>query len=406
LETLPLVIFPRSSLFAALLFIAPPLLHAAAGPADLIVLHGKILTVDAKFSQAQAVAIRDGLFVAVGPDAEIEKFRGPKTRVIDAAQKTVLPGLIDGHVHALGVARGEATQPFRELNSIAEIQQWVREQAAALPEGTWITTPRVDVTRLRERRFPTRAELDAPAPAQPVVLSWQYASRQVQIVNSAALRAAKITRETPDPAGGKIVRDEHGEPTGVLEDPKGLLAKFLVAPLPEPEAVVEALTKVHHAYNAVGITSIGERRTNVDGWRTYQQLKQAGKLSVRANLTIGMGGDGTIGGTEKFIHGLPFKFAEGDDWVRVGPLKIGVDGGVLYGTAYLREPWGLQAKALYGITDPAYRGSLQNSPEKIRDMICTAHRLGWQMSSHVTGDAGVDVVLDAVEAAKAESPIT
>jgi len=91
--------------------------------------------------------------------------------------------------------------------------------------------------------------------------------------------------------------------------------------------------------------------------------------------------------------------------VRIGPLKIGVDGGALYGTAYLREPWGLQSKALYGITDPAYRGALQNTPEQIRNVIRTGHRLGWQMSSHVTGDAGVDVVLDAVEAANADSPI-
>ncbi|MDQ3622635.1 MAG: amidohydrolase [Verrucomicrobiota bacterium] len=309
-------------------------------------------------------------------------------------------------MHAIGVAREQAVQPFRELSSISEIQQWLRERAAASPEGTWITTPRVDVTRIRERRFPTRAELDAAAPKHPVVFSWQYASRQIQIINTAALRAAKITRDTPDPTGGKIVKYATGEPTGVLEDPRGLLAKFLVATPPSPEAVLDVLTQVHRAYNEVGITSISERRTNADGWRTYQKLKEQGRLSVRATLTIGLGGDGSVEGSEKFIGSLPFKFSDGDDWVRIGPLKIGVDGGVLYGTAYLREPWGTQAAALYGITDPSYRGTLQNTPEKIRNMIRTGHRLGWQMSSHVTGDAGVDVVLDAVEAANAESPIT
>lgn len=377
---------------------------AAAGPpADLIVINGQVLTVDARFTTAEAVAIRDGVFAAVGSNAELKKLNGDKTRVIDARGNSVVPGLIDSHVHAIGVAREHAVLPFRQLNSISEMQQWVRERAAVLPEGKWIQLPRVDVTRIRERRFPMRAELDAAAPKHPVVFGWQYASRQVQVVNSAALRAANITRDTPDPVGGKIVKDANGEPTGVLEDPKGLLTKFLAGPGVSEGKVLDTLVEVHRAYNEVGITSISERRTNVDGWRTYQKLKEQGRLSVRANLTIGLNSDGTEAGTEKVIRALPFKFGDGDDWTRVGPLKIGVDGGVLYGTAYMREPWGVQP--MYGITDPDYRGSLQNSPEKIRVMIRTGHRLGWQMSSHVTGDAGVDVVLDAVEAANADSPI-
>jgi len=389
----------------AVTFASGSVTRAAEPPADLIVLNGKVLTVDSKFTTAEAVAIRDGVFVAVGSNADVKKLRGDKTRVVDARGKSVVPGLIDSHVHALGVAREHAVQPFRELNSISEMQQWVRERAAALPEGKWIQTPRVDVTRIRERRFPTRAELDAAALKHPVVFSWQYASRQVQIVNTAALRAANITKDTPDPVGGKIVKDERGEPTGVLEDPKGLLTRFLARPGVSAETELDTLTQVHRAYNQVGITSIFERRTNVDGWRTYLKLKEQGRLSVRTTLTIGLSSDGTDAGTEKAIRALPFKLGEGDDWVRIGPLKIGVDGGVLYGTAYLREPWGMRSAALYGTTDPTYRGSLQNTPEKIRTMIRTGHRLGWQMSSHVTGDAGVDVVLDAVEAANADSPI-
>ena len=102
---------------------------------------------------------------------------------------------------------------------------------------------------------------------------------------------------------------------------------------------------------------------------------------------------------------MPFKYGDGDDWVRVGPLKIGVDGGILYGTAYMREPYGPSAASLYGFTDPDYRGALSLTPEKVTTMIRTGHRLGWQMCSHVTGDAGVDVVLDAVEAADRDRPI-
>jgi predicted amidohydrolase YtcJ len=126
---------------------------------------------------------------------------------------------------------------------------------------------------------------------------------------------------------------------------------------------------------------------------------------VRVTATIGLSTDGTIDGTEQAIQALPFKHGDGDDWVRIGPLKIGVDGGVLYGTAFLRDPYGQQSFSLYGFSDPQYRGDLRISPEKLANIIRTGHRLGWQMSSHVTGDAGVDAVLDAVEAADQDSPI-
>src|SRR4051812_29116930 len=120
---------------------------AAESPADIVVLNGKVLTVDARFTKASAVAIRDGKFIAVGSDADMRKLAGPRTRTIDARQHTIVPGLIESHVHATGVARGEATVPFRQLHSIGEIQEWVRQRIADLPSGSWIQLPRVDVTR-------------------------------------------------------------------------------------------------------------------------------------------------------------------------------------------------------------------------------------------------------------------
>jgi predicted amidohydrolase YtcJ len=379
--------------------------RAAGQPADLVVRNGKILTVDTTFSTAEAVAIRDGVIVRVGSNAEVRKLVGDRTRVIDAQGKTVIPGLIESHVHALGAARGEAVQPFVQLGSIKEIQKWVRQQAEARPEGEWIQAPRVDVTRIRERRLPTRAELDDAAPRHPVVFNWQYASRQVQVVNSAALKAAGITRDTPNPAGGKIVKDDQGEPTGVLENPRALTARHLPAREVSEEAHLKELERLLRRYNEVGITSICERNSDVKGYRTYEKLKKADRLTARVNVTIGLRSDGTVEGTQKWIKALPVKFGDGDDWVRVGPLKIAVDGGILYGTAYLRDPYGKQAAPLYGLTDAAYRGSLSLSADKVRNLIGAGHRLGWQMASHVTGDAGVDVVLDAVEAADQDSSI-
>jgi predicted amidohydrolase YtcJ len=379
--------------------------HGVDRPADLVVLNGKVLTVDSRFSTASAVAIRDGIFVLVGSDLEAKALLGEKTRVIDAHGRTVVPGLIESHVHATGVARAEAQQPFVQLGSIAEIQEWVRKRVETTPAGQWVQLPRADLTRLRERRLPTRAELDAAAPEQPVVFNWQYAARQVQVLNTAALRAAHITRDTPDPPGGKIIKGSDGEPTGILEDPHGLTSGYLRAKPVTQEKYLDELERVLHQYNRIGITSIMERSSNAEGYRAYQELRRQGRLSVRVNVTIGLRSDGTVEGTEKVIQALPFRPGEGDDWVKVGPLKIYVDGGILYGTAYMRAPYGPQAAALYGLNDPANRGTLSLTAEKVRNMIRTGHRLGWPMCSHVTGDAGVDLVLDAVEAANRDQPI-
>src|SRR3954447_25763618 len=134
--------------------------RAADPPADLVVLGGKVLTVDDRFTTAAAVAIRDGVFVLVGTDDQARKLVGESTRVIDARGRTVVPGLIESHVHATGVARVEAQQPFVQLGSIEETRRWVRERAASAPAGAWIQLPRADLTRIKERRLPTRSELD------------------------------------------------------------------------------------------------------------------------------------------------------------------------------------------------------------------------------------------------------
>ncbi|HUG91420.1 MAG TPA: amidohydrolase [Planctomycetaceae bacterium] len=382
-----------------------PQTATAEQPADLVVLHGKVLTVDREFSRASAVAIRDGLFVAVGSNDDIRKFVGDDTRVLDAHGRTVIPGLIETHVHATGAARGEAAQPFVQLGSIGEIQDWLRQRAAETPRDQWIRLPRVDVTRIRERRLPSRADLDEAAPEHPAVFNWQYANRQVQVLNSAALRAAGITRDTQPPAGGKIHRDDDGESTGVLENPGALTSRFLPRPDVPESAFLDSLERLLRHYNQLGITSIFERNTGVDGYRSYEKLRDQDRLPVRVTATIGLSTDGTVEGTERAIRALPFHHGDGDDWVRVGPLKIGVDGGVLYGTAFLREPYGEDSFSLYGFADPQYRGDLRISPEKLTNIIRTGHKLGWQMSSHVTGDAGVDAVLDAVEAADRDAPI-
>ncbi|MDZ4685829.1 MAG: neutral/alkaline non-lysosomal ceramidase N-terminal domain-containing protein, partial [Planctomycetaceae bacterium] len=388
------------------LFAGTSLTAFAAEPAaDLVVLNGSILTVDASFRTTSAVAIKDGVFVAVGSDAAVRSRIGSNTRVIDARGQTVIPGLIESHVHATGAARGEALQPFVQLHSIAEIQEWVRQKVRGSAPQSWIQLPRVDATRIRERRIPTSAELTFAAPDNPAVFTWQYANRQVQILNQAAMQAAGITRDRVAPPGGKIILGPDGEPTGVTENCGALLTKFLAGRGVPEEKYLASLATLLRRYNELGITSITERSPRADNFATFNQLRADGRLPVRVTVTVGINTDGSVEATETAIRAMPFKTGDGDDWVRYGPIKFSVDGGALYGTAFMREPYGERAFAIYGISDPAYRGDLRVSAEKIKNIIRTGHRLGWQMSSHVTGDAGVDAVLDAVEAANADSPI-
>jgi predicted amidohydrolase YtcJ len=365
--------------------------------ADLVLLDGRVITVDERFGTAAAFAVRDGRFVAVGSNEEVRRHVGDKTRVIEGRGRTVVPGFIDTHVHALGVAEAETAQPFRNLRSIGELQSWIRDAARQQPAESWIWTPRVYPTRLEEHRFPTREELDAAAPKHPVVVDGAYAFS----LNGAALRAAGIGRGSPDPPGGAIVKDRSGEPTGLLRNVGDLLDRFRP---PGAGVSLDALERVHRQYLAAGITSVIERGASLEGYRTYEALRRAKRLNVRATVTIRIPSPSDPAAVERFISGLPFRFGAGDEWLKAGPLKIVADGGILIGTAFMREPFGLGARQLYAVDDPAYRGFLTLTPQQIASAVSIGHRLGWQMVAHVTGDAGVEVVLDAIESAQKEHP--
>jgi predicted amidohydrolase YtcJ len=330
---------------------------------------------------------------------------GPQTRVIDAGGRTVVPGFIESHVHATGAARGEVSQVFIQLHSIQEIKDWVRARASEAGPGGWVRLPRVDVTRIREGRLPNKADLDEAAPNNPAVYTWQYANRNIQVLNDAAIKFAKISKATVAPKGCTLHFTPNGEFTGRMENCQSLLN------IPQRDATeseyLDSLAALMKKYNEVGITSIGERSSNAKGFRDYQQLKAQGRLPVRARVTIRVGtGDNSEAGIERIITGLGVKYDQGDDWVRVGPLKIGVDGGALYGTAVMREPYPASSHALYGITDPKYSGEFGRgqglTADGVKNYVRVGNRLGWQLSSHVTGDRGVDIVLDAIEAANKE----
>jgi predicted amidohydrolase YtcJ len=366
--------------------------------ADVVLLSGRILTVDARDSVAEAVAVWCERLLAVGTTAQIRKLAGEHTRTIQLGGKTVVPGLVESHVHAIGAAVEEKYQPYAELHSIAEVQSWIRHRAAPLPAGQWIKVVRTDITRLKERRHPTPAELDAPSGDHPVVFN---AARK-NALNSLAFQRLGITRETAIFAGAKILRDSRGNAVLILGG-DAEIREALGQPALSPAETLDQLERLLHRYNEVGITSIFGRGSNLETYRTYQERRQ-GRLTTRVALAMNIG-SAKAEQAEKLMQATGLHQGKGDDWVKVGPLKVIADGGIHWGNTFLRVPYGAQRIGFYRLHDPEYRGDFHYSDGELKALMRMGHRLGWQMTVHVTADAGVDRVLDAMEAADADRPI-
>jgi predicted amidohydrolase YtcJ len=376
---------------------------ATIAPADFVIHDANVLTVDSRFARAEALAIRGDKIVAVGSNREIGHFIGPKTRTLDAKGGTVLPGLYDSHVHSFRAALSEFGTGVPSLTSLADAFRYIRERAASQGTGTWIVLERVYPTRMTEGRLPSKAELDSAAPENPVY--WNCGP--VSMANSKALEVSGITAQTANPVPGEIVKDpKTGQPTGLLRNAAQLLK--VVAPTRQPSLAEqrEAVKHLHHLYNQQGITSIAERRTEFAAIDLFRDLAKSGELSVRVNCTrmvdpVPKTAVEAIRKLDEMTHGADGQgqygpTGAGHDWVRIGPLKVLLDGGMLIGTAYMREPWG--CGDTYQITDPNYRGILNVKPDLLHALYLEGAKRGWQLAAHCTGEASVDVLLDCYEA--------
>lgn len=382
----------------------------APSPTDFVITNANVVTVDARFTRAKALAVRGERIVAVGRDKQIALFIGPQTRVMDAQGRTVLPGLIDSHVHAYRASVSELGGAMPTFNSIAEAQQHIRDQAAAKPPGSWIVLQRVYPTRLKDGRLPTKAELDAAAPDHPVY--WN--AGPVSMANSKALEVSGITRDTPNPPPGEVVKDPRtGEPTGLLREAAQLLKLDTATRKVTAAEQRRALKHLYQLYNEQGITSIGERRGDPEVIDLCRDLESDGELTLRVNLTrimqpVPRNLEDAIKLLEQFTNSpagsLPYgPTGVGDDWVRIGPFKLWLDGGMLIGTAFMREPWG--TGETYQITDPHYCGILNVPTNILNCLMLEAARRGWQLSAHCAGEAAADVLLDAFENIQKEMDI-
>ena len=381
------------------LFLAAlPLLSADA---DLILHNGKIVTADARFTVVEAIAIKAGKITRTGTSSAIlAAEKGPRTNVVDLAGKTVLPGLIDAHVHAIGAGLSEFKSKLPPLDSIGDIQNYIREKAKTTPAGEWIIVPRTLPPRLKEQRFPTKTDLDVVT-THPVAFDGSY----VWSANTAGLKLSGITRDTPNPAGGEVVKGPDGEPNGILRAANQLLKGIRDEARATETERQQALETMLKLYAAAGLTTVGDRAVTAPDVATYQALKAQGRLPVRAVLTWRIDASRPIEKIEEEINAKSWTTNQGDERLKFGTFKVTLDGGQSVGTAYQRMPYGPYGRQLYGQTNPDARGTLFVDREKLTRIFRAARNKGWQLTSHAQGGAAIDVLLDAFEALDKEKPI-
>jgi predicted amidohydrolase YtcJ len=351
-----------------------------AGHADLVLRGGRVFVAKGRF--AAALALRDGRVTAVGDDASVSALVGPRTRVVELRGRLVTPGFNDAHVHFLGGGFGLLSVDLRDAKDEADLARRLGAHAATLPRGTWIQEGNWDHEAWPSKALPTRQLIDPATPDHPVFVS--RLDGHMALANSLALRLAGITRETKDPPGGTVVRDASGQPTGILKDNAMEIVSRIV-----PEASREMNLRAARAALAEaarhGVTTIQDN-SSVDALPTYQELRARGELTAR--MYVWRYASGAL---EPLLK-AGVRTGLGDEWIRLGALKILSDGSMGSGTAAFFEPYA---------DDPGTSGLLLHPVPELERMIREADAAGFQLAVHAIGDRANALVLDAFEKAAA-----
>jgi predicted amidohydrolase YtcJ len=355
---------------------------------------GKIVTVDPQFRTVEAMAIRDGRIVAVGTDANIAKLAGQGTEQINLGGKTVLPGLIDSHVHAPSASMYEFEQRIPDMESVEDVLAYVRARAETTDPGRWITLSQVFITRLREQRYPTRAELDRAAPRHPVA----FRTGPDASLNSMALSMSSIDAKFQVPPGQpcRVERDPSGQPTGILRNCARYIRSASGESSPTAAQRLARLRELLADYNSVGITSIVDANTSQADLELYRTLLGQNALTCRTFMAYGVDAQAPLDRIEATIReAAAHPLHQHHDMLWLRGIKAFLDGGMLTGSAYMRQPWGVSK--IYAIDDPEYRGVRFIEPEKLYQIARLALANDLQFTAHSQGDAAVDAMVEAYE---------
>lgn len=384
----------------AVLFTALASVSLHAAPA-LILHHGKVITVDKNFRIVEAIAIdADGRIAAIGTNDEVLARKGADSQLLDLAGKTVLPGLMDSHVHP-GAAMIEFDHEIPTMETIADVLAYLSDRVKVSKPGDLISVRQIFITRLEEKRYPTRAELDRIAPNNPVVFSTGPDS----MLNSLALKLGGYSRDYKVPQGsaGKMEVDVHGEPTGLLRS----LSHNVKAPASAKSATAEdtyrRTVELFRDYNAVGLTTVADRDSSLKQCELYQKMLTQGDLTVRMRPSPGIPSMSLWPACEKAIDEvIQHPLTKEDPMLQIIGTKVYLDGGMLTGSAWMIEPWGISEA--YGISDPQYRGVQKITPERLKQLVEKVTASGLQFTAHSVGDAAVQLLIDTYETVDGQNP--
>lgn len=347
--------------------------------AETVFVNGRVYVQKGRFETA--IAIAGERVLAVGSDATVRALAAKDTRVIDLRGRLVTPGFNDAHVHFLDGGFGLLSVDLRDAKDEADFARRIGKHAAGLPKGAWILNGNWDHERWKSQALPTKALIDDVTKDNPVAVN--RLDGHMILANSLALRAAGIDRNTKDPFGGTIVRDASGEPTGILKDnAQDLLYKALPDPTREMNVRAAKAALAHAA--SLGVTSIQDN-SSIDALPTYQQIRAEGGLLTRINVWRPVG-------AMKSLIDAGVRSGLGDDWIRVGAIKILSDGSMGAGTAAFFDPY---------TDEPTTSGLLLYPVEELDRMIDDADAAGFQLAVHAIGDRANALVLDAFEKAAA-----
>jgi len=354
---------------------------------ELILHNGHIVTMNPAEAVAEAVALSRGRFFAVGKNADVMNLAGPGVRKMDLGGMTVLPGFIDAHTHPSEAGRMHLRMVDCDLRSISAIQAALRERAAKTPAGEWVLGFKYDDTKTEEGRPLSVTDLDSAVPDHPVHI--QHRGGHTTYSNSLAFRKASIDEKTPDPPGGKIDRDRAtGKPSGRVAESANALFEKVIPSHFNRDDFRKGVKLISKMLAKTGITSAHEAQGTPDDLRAYQDARDSGDLLYRAYCFINY----------RHIDAMieaGVRTGLGDEWVRVGAMKLVCDGSISERTARLSVPYEGR---------PNDNGILVMTEEELYAYGHKAHLAGWQIGTHANGDVAIDTTLRVYERLQRESP--